>query len=203
MEKEKNNKLVLIGGGGHCKSVLDAVIRSNSFSEIVITDPNIPVDTLILGKKVVGNDEILPELFAKGFKNAFVTIGSITSAKRRRDAVLMAEKIGFYFPVIMDPSAVAAESARIRPGVYVGKNAVVNADARIEEHCILNTGSIVEHDCQIGAFTHVAVSACVCGGVRIGTGCLIGANATVIQGLNIPDGSIVPAGSVVRHDMKK
>lgn len=145
---EERNKLVLIGGGGHCKSVLDAVIRPENFDEVVITDPGISVETTMLGCRVVGNDEILSELFMRGFKNAFITIGSIRFTDRRRNAFLMAERIVFS-PSVIDPSVVIAHSAFIAPGVFIGKNAVVNADAVVEKMAIINTGAVIEHDCRI------------------------------------------------------
>ncbi len=198
---EEKSKLVLIGGGGHCKSVLDAAIRSEDFSEIVITDYSIPAGTKILGCRVAGNDEMLSELFAEGFRNAFITIGSIYSTDRRRDVYLRAEKIGFSFPMIADPSAVIAQSALIASGVFIGKNAVVNAGAVVEKMAIINTGAIIEHDCRIGEFTHVAVGAAVCGGAVVEKDVFIGANATVIQGVRIGMKSIVGAGSIILGDV--
>lgn len=197
----ENDKLVLIGGGGHCKAVLDAVIRSKYFSEVVITDHSIPAGTRILGCQVAGNDEILPELFEEGFKNAFIAIGSIQSTDKRRDIFLKAEKIGFHFPTIIDPSAVIACSTSISSGVFIGKNVVVNADAVIEKMTIINTGAVIEHDCRIGEFTHVAVGAVVCGGVDVGKDVFVGANATVLQGVRIGMKSIIGAGSTILTDV--
>ena len=198
--KEKE-KLVLIGGGGHCKSVLDVVTRSDDFSEIVITDHSLPVGTMIFGCHVVGNDEVLPKLFADGFKNAFITIGSIQSTDKRRDMFSRAKKTGFRFPVVIDPGAAVARTALIAPGVFIGKNAVVNADAVIEKMAIINTGAVIEHDCKVGEFTHIAVGAVVCGGVDIGKDVFVGANATVIQGVRIGMRSVIGAGSVVLDDV--
>ncbi len=50
------NKIVLLGAGGHCKSVLDAILRANEYQEIVITDPDISPGAMIMGCKVVGTD---------------------------------------------------------------------------------------------------------------------------------------------------
>lgn len=196
-----SEKLVLIGGGGHCKSVLDTVIRLNRFSEIVITDCSISVGKMILGCKVVGNDDIFPELFDRGFKYAFITIGSIKSTDKRREVFLKAKKIGFSFPVIIDPSALVADSALIAAGVFIGKNAVVNADVMIGDMAIINTGAIIEHDCRIGAFTHISVGAVVCGGAEIERDVFVGANATVIQGVKIEADSIIGAGSIIYKDV--
>ena len=196
-----SSRLVLIGGGGHCKSVLDTLIKLNSYSEIVVTDCNIPVGVRILGCRVVGHDGMLSQLFGKGYKNAFITIGSIKSTNKRRDAFVRTKKIGFQFPAIIDPNAVVASSASIAEGVFIGKNAIVNADVVIGKMAIINTGAIVEHDCQIGEFTHIAVGAVVCGNAVIENNVLIGANAVVIQGVKIGRNSIIGAGSVVIHDV--
>lgn len=197
----ENSRLVLVGGGGHCKSVLDTILRLNTYSEVVITDCKLTAGIRILGCEVVGNDKMLSELFERGFRDAVITIGSIKSTDIRRNAYLKAEKIGFNFPSVIDPSAVVSDSASIGAGVYVGKNAVVNADAVICDMAIINTGAIVEHECRIGEFTHVAVGAVVCGGAEIEKDILIGANAVVIQGVKIGRNSIIGAGSVVLGDV--
>lgn len=193
----ENSRLVLIGGGGHCKSVLDTIIRLNTYSEVVITDCKLAAGTRILGCEVVGNDEILSELFERGFGDAVITIGSIKSTDIRREAFLKAEAVGFNFPRIIDPSAVVSGSASIGAGVYIGKKAVVNAEAVIDDMAIINTGAIVEHDCRIGKFTHVAVGAVVCGEAEIEKDVFVGANTVIIQGVKVGMKSIIGAGSVV------
>ena len=55
---EKDNimkKLVLIGGGGHCKVILDSLSKEE-YDEIVITDNNFRKKKYIYNYKVVGDD---------------------------------------------------------------------------------------------------------------------------------------------------
>ena len=191
------SKLVLIGGGGHCKSVLDVAIRMNTFQEIVILDPNLSVNSKVMGCTVYGSDDKLGELREKGFDNAFVTVGCIGDTSLRRRLAEKADLYSFIYPDIIDPSAVLSEFAKLETGVFVGKNAVINAGAQIGEHAIINTGSIVEHDCRIGAFTHIAVGAAVCGDCNIEEDVFIGAGATIIQGLRIEKRRFIKAGEVV------
>lgn len=195
------NKLVLIGGGGHCKSVLDAALRSTRFSEIAIVDPALPTGTLVLSCRVAGNDDILPTLRGQGFGNAFITVGSIEDTLLRRKLANKATAMGFRFPVIADPSATVSKSAVVGEGTFIGKNVVVNADAVIGNHCILNTGSIVEHECTVGDFSHISIGAVLCGCVYIGKGAFIGAGALVKQGMQIGDQSLIGIGSVVLEDI--
>lgn len=195
------NRLVLLGGGGHCKSVLDAVIRLNQFSQIVITDDDLAVGTDIMGCKVVGNDNLLPDLWAQGYRKAFIAVGSIKNTDIRRRIYQRAVKIGFEFPVIIDSSAIVARSAQLGAGVFVGKNSVINSDATIGDMSIINTGAIVEHGCHIGRFAHIAVGATVCGDVSIGNDAFVGANATIVQGVNVGMKGIVGAGALVLGDV--
>lgn len=197
----ERKRMVLIGGGGHCKSVLDAALRMDFFDQIVITDSEIRAGTQILGCEVVGSDDILSKLYDEGVKYAFITVGSIKCTKKRRKIWKKAEGIGFGFPNIIDPSAVISGCAWLGKGVFVGKNAVINAFARIEDMAIINSAAIIEHECMIKAFTHISVNAAVCGNSVIGRDSFVGAGATVIQGLKIGDNVVIGAGSVVLHDV--
>ena len=190
-------KLVLIGGGGHCKSVLDAAVRLHEYSKIVITDPDIEKGTIICDHKVVGDDDMLESLYDQGFKYAFITVGSIKNANVRIRLMKIAKKIGYIFPVIIDPSAVISTYVDIGEGTFVGKNAVLNAGSRIGSHCIINTGSIIEHDCVVNDFTHISVGAILCGGVSVGKKCFVGAGSVIIQSNSIDDNVIIGADSLV------
>lgn len=195
------DKLVLIGAGGHCRSVIDSVLSRDNYKDIVITDPDVTAGTIVHGCRVVGNDDMLPILFREGYKAAFISVGSIRDTACRRRLVKHAQDIGFVFPSIIDLSAIVAEDVIVSEGVFIGKNAVINANSKISEFSIINTGSIVEHDCMIGQFSHISVGAIVCGGVEIGNDVFIGANATVIQGIVIHDNTIIGAGSTILHDV--
>ncbi len=194
-------KLVLIGGGGHCKSVLDTAARMNCFDEIVITDPNIEQGKLILDHSIVGSDNCLEELFQKGFKYAFITIGSVNFNPLREKIADKIASLGFLFPVIHDPSAIISDSAIIGDGSFIGKNAIINAEAKIGKHCIINTSAIIEHECNVGDFSHISVGTVLCGEVTIGGNCVIGSNSTVIQRLIVGNNSVIGAGSVVTKDI--
>ena len=190
-------KLIMVGGGGHCKSVLDAALRLNIYSEIVITDPILPNDMKILGCNIVGPDEVIPQLKSEGFTDAFVSVGSIEDTNVREHLAEMLVAQGFSLATIIDPSATVSEYTQIGEGTFVGKNAVINADVKIGKHCIINSGSVVEHDCFVGDFSHISVGSILCGNVRIGSGSFIGAGSKIIQGIDIGSHVIIGAGSVV------
>lgn len=195
------SKLVLLGGGGHSKSVLDVALRMNVFEEIVITDPDVPKGTKILGCIVAGTDDCLNQLYQAGFDYAFVTVGSIQINPLREKLAGKAAQIGFKFPVVRDPSAIVADSASIGEGSFIGKNVVINAETKIGKHCIINTGAIIEHECSVGDFSHVSVGTTLCGEVIVGKNCLIGSRSTVIQCLTIGNECVIGAGAVVNRNL--
>lgn len=193
----KEKRLVLIGGGGHCRSVLDAALCMNAFREIVITDHKISAGSKIMGCKVIGNDSQLPRLYANGYTQAFIALGSIKDTKQREKLYQKASTIGFKFPNIIDPSAILSKEVILGNGVFIGKKVVVNSGSTLGDMSIINTGAIIEHDCQIGKFAHIAVGAAICGGCEIGDSTFVGANTTIIQGVKIGMNCIIGAGSIV------
>lgn len=194
-------KILLIGGGGHCKSVLDSLLDLNEYAEIGIVDNANTVGGQILGVPVVGADEDLPELFRQGYQYAFVAIGSIGNPVQRIKLNGLLEEIGFISPQIIDPSAIVSPYAVLETGVFVGKRAVINAGATIGKCAIINTGAIVEHDCRIGDYVHISPGAVLSGGVSVSRHSHIGSNATVRQQISIGSDVIIGVGSVVVKDI--
>lgn len=193
-------KILLIGGGGHCKSVADAVIRASEYDDIGIVDIN-PAEPLFGSIKIVSSDDNLPALLEAGWTDAFVTVGSIGNTKLRRKLYSCILKEGFQIPNIVDPSAVVSIDAHLGKGVFVGKNAVINAGSIIGNAAIINTGAIVEHDCHIGDFVHVSPRAVICGGVEVGNDTHVGAGSVIKQYLNIGENIMIGMGSVVINDI--
>ncbi len=196
-----NSRIVFIGGGGHCKSVLDSYVGNVDSPEIVITDARLRIGTEVLGYRVVGNDETLQTLFDDGCFQAVISLGSIKSTVGRRRIFEKTRRIGFSFPNIIDITSTISRATTLGKGVYIGKKAVINICTTIGDFVIINTGAIVEHDCIIGDFSHVSVGAVICGGCEIGEDVFVGANATVIQGVKIGNGSVIGAGSIVLDDV--
>lgn len=187
--------ILLIGGGGHCRSVLDCLISMEEYSEIGIVDKD--QSASVLGISVVGNDGDLSGLLHDGWASAFITVGSIGSTVVRRRLYYLIKDLGFQIPTVIDPTAIIADKVEIKEGTFIGKRAVVNSGSKIGSYAIINTGSIVEHDCCIGDFTHVSPGTTICGQVVIGNDTHIGAGAVVRQGLSIGNNTMIGVGSVV------
>lgn len=195
-------KIILIGGGGHCKSVIDTIRSSIKYEIIGIVDLKEKVGTFIGDIKIIGTDEDLEVFYKKGIRNAFITVGSIGNPALRIKLYNMARKIGFKFPIIIDKTAIVSKNTIIEEGTFIGKGAIVNTNSKIGKNSIINSGSIIEHDCIIGDFVHIAPGSVLSGGVIIGENTHIGTNSTIIQNIKIGQNTIIGAGSVVVKDVK-
>lgn len=190
--------LVIVGGGGHCKSVIETIeSQSESFQIKGILDSNI--GETVSGYSVIGSDELIPQLTKE---NAFViTVGSIKSTKIREKIASNIKACNGKFPVIKARTSVVSKRSVIGEGTVILHNATVNADVVIGEQCIINTAANIEHDCKIGDFVHVSTGAMINGGCQIGNRCFVGSNSTIAQGVSICDDVVIGAGSVVIKDI--
>ena len=175
-------RLLLVGGGGHCRSVLDSVSMSGAYEDIAVIDQAEHVGKKIGCATVIGTDKELPGLRQRGYTDAFVSIGSIGNTLTRVRHV--------------------SSFCKVEEGAYIGKASNINCDCYIGAGSIINTAATIEHECRIGQFVHIAPGAVVCGGTFIGDNSHIGAHATIIQGIHIGEGVMVGAGCVVIRDIQ-
>ncbi len=203
MEEKRNivsenrvEDIILVGYGGHAKSVADCVVRQNKYRIIGYTD----FEPRNAKHRYLGTDAVLKDYFDQGVKNAVIGIGYMGTGELRVRLYEFIKGIGYSLPVIADPSAIISETASVGEGAFIGKGAIVNAEAVVGKMAIVNTMALVEHECVVGDFTHVAVGAVLCGQVRVGNAVLVGANATILQCIDIPSNKIIPAGETIRRN---
>lgn len=193
-------KILLLGYGGHAKSVIDTIESAGQYQIAGVVDVAVS-EVNYRGYNVIGCDDDLEEIYKSGIKNACVCVGYLGKGNARNRLYEKLKSIGYNLPVIIDPTAIVAKDAVIGEGTFVGKHAVINSNACVEKMCIINSGAIVEHDCKIGEFSHIAVSAVLCGEVKTGANVFIGANATAIQCVHIGDNVIAGAAATMLADV--
>ena len=186
------NKLIIIGASGHGKVVADIAVL-NGYVDIVFLD-NDPEIKNCAGYPVLGPDTMTSELDG----DVFVAVGNAETRKR-----LMERDKERSFPVLIHPSAVIAESAKLGIGSVVMAGTVINPGAQIGKGCIINTSSSVDHDCFVEDFCHISVGTHLSGTVTVGTGTWIGAGAIVSNNINICGGCTIGAGAVVVKDINE
>lgn len=196
-----NRKLLLIGGGGHCKSVLDSLYRLKKYDTIGIIDIKEHKGRTILETPVIGSDEDLPSLYEKGFKEAFITVGSVGDPTIRIKIANSLKNQGFTFPNIVDPTATVSLYSDLADGIFIGKQTIINAGTKIKSGVIVNTAVTIEHDCNIGEFVHVAPGSVLSGEVLVGDYTHLGANSVFKQQVCVGSNTIIGMGSIVLKDI--
>jgi sugar O-acyltransferase (sialic acid O-acetyltransferase NeuD family) len=190
-------RILVIGGGGHARVVLDAIIAAGLFDVAGVLVSRVPAEEPLPGVPVLGIHADLHRLHAEGVGAVAVGVGSVGDSSIRERLFAEAQREGFLLPAVVHPSAAVSRFAEVADGVYIGPNATVCAAARLGFGCIVNTGAVVDHDCDIEAFAHISPSASLSGGVSVGRGTHIGTGASVAHGITIGAGSIVGVGSAV------
>ena len=192
------DQVVVVGDGGHARVVADILEASVSFEIAGFTSGGkLPSGTL-LGYPHLGSDEILPELFGRGCRYAFVALGDNV---RRKMCTLVLRAQGFELVNAVSPHAVISRHASLGSGVAVMPGAIINACTTIADGAIVNTNASVDHDCAIEEFVHIGPGSVIAGCVRVGAGVLLGAGCRLIPGVTIGRSSIVGAGAVVVRDL--
>ncbi len=192
--------LILIGGGGHCKSVIEAAESSGMIIRGIL-DRKEHVGEKVLGYEIIGTDDDIL-LFANDC-DFIVTLGFIKNSAPRVRLHNLVENCGGRFATVIASTANVSRYAEIGDGTVVLHNAVVNAGAKIGRGCIINTLACVEHDVRVGDYCHLSTGSIVNGDCRIGSRSFIGSGTVVNNGISITDDVIVGSGSLVRKDLGK
>ena len=77
------HKLLLIGAGGHCKVILDLLLKSKEYDVVGIIDLKERIGDNVFGVPVIGTDLDLPKFSKKGVKYCFISIGSVGDSNLR------------------------------------------------------------------------------------------------------------------------
>jgi sugar O-acyltransferase (sialic acid O-acetyltransferase NeuD family) len=190
----KDKNLILIGGGGHCRSVID-VAECAGYTILGVLDKPEKVGEHVLDYEVVGTDDDMAKYI--DIAEFVVTVGQIKSPDLRMALHQRVEKVGGRLATVISPTACVSRCATVGEGTVVMHQAVVNAGAKIGKGCIINTFADVEHDSEIGDFCHISTGAIVNGGCKVGKGSFLGTGALIANQIEIGENAVIGAGTVV------
>jgi sugar O-acyltransferase (sialic acid O-acetyltransferase NeuD family) len=198
----QKNHIILIGGGGHCKSVIDVISSTKEFEISGIVDLKEKIGTKILGFPVIGSDEDLFDI-VKSYRYFHISIGHILSNSSRIRLFNFIEELGGSFPVIKAYDAHVSSFAKIKSGTFVGHKVVINAGVEIGLNCIINTGAIIEHDSIVGDHCHISTMATVNADCVIRESSFLSSHVVINRGIHIARQSRIFSGSVVTKSFEK
>ncbi len=185
---------VVLGAGGHARSVVDVLERAG---QVVVAVSGDAPDGQLWHVDVVPDDRAAFELIAARSLRAVVAIGS-NPARTRLVRELVAR--GLSVPPVVATTATVSPRSILGVGSVVLEHAHVGPASRLGDAVVVNTAAVVEHDCSVGVGVHVAPGAVILGGASVGDGTLVGSGARVLPRISVGAGATVGAGAVVtRH----
>lgn len=193
---EKN--LILLGGGGHCKSVIE-VAESAGYNILGILDRPEEVGKQVLAYKLIGVDDDIPQYVDKA--EFIITVGFIKNPAIRIKLYNKVKEAGGKLATIIASTAHVSRYATLGEGTVVMHQAFVNAGARIGNNVILNTFTNIEHDTVVGDQCHISTGTMVNGDCKIGNNVFVGSQSVLANGVFIGNDIIVGAGSFVRKSI--
>lgn len=196
------SELILIGGGGHCKSCIEVIELLGNFNIAGIIDKKENIGNRVNGYFVTDSDENITEYIKKDYL-CFVTIGQIKSSEIRKSIFNNLIKYNANIPKIMSKTSYISKYSKIDIGTIIMNNVFINIDVKIGMNCIINTNALIEHESNIGNNTHISTNAVINGNVFVGNECFIGSCAVILNGISICDNTVIGAGSVVTKNINE
>ena len=183
------NKYVIIGCGGHAKSILDVILFNEPAADVVFLDKNAKENEKILNYPVVKDYNI---------KEEKVIIGIGDNVKRRN----LSEKYYNNLTSVISKTAYIGKDVKIGKGVFIAHNAYVGIFSEIGDFSVVNTGAIVEHECKLEKCVFIGPNSTICGKANVGANTFIGADTTILPRINICSDVTIGAKSLVAKEIQ-
>lgn len=195
-----NRSLILIGGGGHCKSVIEVAESTGYEIKGILDMPDEVGKEVLPGHKVIGTDDEIPQYVEEC--DFIITVGFIKNPALRIKLYNKVKAAGGRLATIIASTAHVSKYAELGEGTVIMHHAFVNAGAKIGDNCIINTFVNIEHDAEVGNQCHISTGTMVNGECKIGENCFIGSQSVCANCIEIASDIIVGAGSVVRKSIR-
>lgn len=183
-------RLIVVGAGGHGRSVAEAVLASSQFELTGFLDDSFPGLAKVWDFPVLGTTA---DIFrCRAFTEAaVVAIGKNELREVLCDQVLLA---GFELATVLHPSATISPRAALGEGCTIMAGATVGTEAQLGKGVIVNSGAVVDHHCRVDDFGHLGVHAAMAGGSVLGRGAWMQAGSALGYGVNIGAGVVLAPG---------
>jgi len=195
------SSLILFGGGGHGKILIDLIRAMGTYRLVGIIDDGLLPGSDVMGVPVLGGVQSLEEWYSRGVRLAANGVGGIGNVDSRLRIFDILEKAGFACPVLIHPAAVVERSASLSTGAQILAQAYVGGNVRVGFGTVLNVGVIVSHDSVLGKVVNLSPGATLAGGVKVDNYTQIGMRATVNVNISIGERSLLGNGCTVKANV--
>lgn len=194
-------KIILYGGGGRARVLIDLLRQVQGYEIAGIVDDNLPVGYVENGVTVIGSSEMLGDIRASGTLFAANAVGSVERLKTRASTYQKLKTTGFIMPNLIHPRAMVEPSVVMGEGNQIFAGGVVGSSVVMGDNNTINCGAIVSHDSRLADNVHLAPGAVLAGGVKIGSDTLIGMNSSVYLKVKVGSGVTIKNGTQVFHNL--
>lgn len=184
-------RLLIVGAGGHGRSVAEAVLMAGQFNLVGFLDDG----AFARGESVWDLPMLGPatafENYADKATHAVVAIGNNVL---RQKLFTQVQAAGFALASVIHPKAIVSPRALLGSGVAVMAGAIVGTEAMLSQGAIVNCGAVVDHHAQVLEFGHLGVNACMAGGSMLGAFAWMQAGSAIGYGVQIAAGTVLKPG---------
>lgn len=190
MEKKR---LLIIGTGGHGRSVAEAVLLRDDYALTGFLDDAAEPGQRLWDWPVWGKTALLG-MCADRVDAVFVAIGNNALRESLHQRVRVQ---GLALATVIHPAAIISPKAEVGLGSAVMAGAVVGTGARLGEGVIVNCGAVIDHDCTVEPFGHLGVNAGMAGGSVLGRRAWMPVGAALAYGARVAQDCVLRPGEVV------
>ncbi len=183
-------RLLIVGAGGHGRSVAEAVLAAGEFELAGFVDDAAPGLSIVWNLAVLGTTTDVGH-YRVHADHAIVAMGNNAVRESLCNSLLAA---GFELATIVHPRAIVSPRAVIGQGCTIMAGAVVGTEAKLGCGVIVNCGAVVDHNAQVHDYGHLGVNAAMAGGSELGRSAWMQAGTSIGYGVKVAAGVVMPPG---------
>ncbi len=187
-------KLLIVGAGGHGRSIAEAVLAAGEYNLVGFADDAAP------GLQHVWEWPVFGTMADLAFyrQHADAAIVAIGNNRLREELHHRLGAAGFELATVIHPKAIVSPTAVIGVGSVVMAGAIVGTEAVLGAGVIVNCAAVIDHHCRIEDFGHLSVNAGMAGGSVLGRGAWMQAGSVLGYGVSVSAGGILALGEALR-----
>lgn len=186
-------QLLIIGAGGHGRSVAEAIQLNGEFEIAGFLDDSWPTNTKVWSYPIHGGTSEISQYRSV----ADWVIVAIGNNKLRAELLGKLVEAGFQIATVKHPAAIISPLATIGAGTTIMAGAIIGTDSKLGKGVIVNSGATVDHDCEVEDFGHLGVNTCMAGGSRLGEGAWLHAGNALGYGMSLPPWQVAPSKIII------
>ena len=185
-----SKRVIVIGAGGHGRSVAEAVLLLGRDELVGFVDDGADANAKVWTYPILGRTDSLHTLR----EHADAVVVAIGNNGVREKLHVRVREAGFELLSVIHPTAFVSPTATLGAGCAVMAGAVVGTEAQLGEGVIVNCGATVDHHCRVDAFGHLGVNACMAGGSVLGHRAWMQAGSALGYGVQVEDDAVLAPG---------